>query len=108
MSIFIIHRVVISIPGVKMTRIIVMFESTEARLPPSAISEEEAEAFKEAITDFVESNPSVTWSGFYANADGVGIAEWEAPNTEAIEAFYDDLEGVSPDAIVEVEKIPIL
>lgn len=91
-----------------MARILVIFQSQEARLPPGEISEEEAEAFKGAITDFVEANPSVNWDGFYVNEDGVGIAEWNAPDADTIKSFYAELEGVSPDAIVEVEKIPIL
>lgn len=91
-----------------MALIITILLSENARIPPNEISEEEARLVTTAITDFVESHhSSVSWEWFYTNENGVGIIEWNAPNVDIVESFYEDIKVISPDAFVAVDKMPL-
>ena len=57
-----------------------------------------------AMEKYFKENPGVMFNGLWVNKEGVGICDWDAPNTELVKRFIESVGGAY-DEIVEVEKV---
>ncbi|MFW5965625.1 MAG: nickel-binding protein [Halodesulfurarchaeum sp.] len=89
-----------------MARIITMRYSDEGRLPDA--TEEQLEDLQANVVETVEQYDDVEFKGTFADENGMGICEWEAPDVETVEEIYVESGAVSvapSDEIIEVEQI---
>ena len=76
----------------------------KGKLPPSALTDEFKKQVGGAMEKYFEENPGVKFNGLWVNEEGVGICDWDAPDTESVKRFIDGVGGTY-DEIVAVEKV---
>ena len=89
-----------------MARIITMRYSEEGRLPDA--SREELEALQANVVETVAQYDDVEFKGTFANDEGMGICEWEAPDVETVVEIYEEsgaIDVAPSDEIIEVEQV---
>lgn len=87
-----------------MVKVLVIRYTESGRLKPSDITPEKKEEIVGKVQDFLKANPDVKFNGMYANDDGIGICDWEAPDAETVKKAVDAV-GAPYDAVVAVEKV---
>lgn len=90
-----------------MARIITMRYSEQGRLP-DATREQLEELQANVVETVAEYDDDVEFKGTFANADGMGICEWEAPDVATVEEIYEKsgaAEMAPSDEIIEVEQV---
>ena len=90
---------------VKMGRILVLHFTPEGRIQKPA-TPEQLKRFEEAFQEALIENPKVKYKGTFADKDGVGICDWQAPNAEAVENILKELK-LPYDAVVRVEELKL-
>ena len=86
-------------------RVLVIHCTEKGRLPK--LTPEQGEALKENLTKALEENPEVEYKGTWLNPDGIGICDFEAPNTEVIESIVKEKLKAPYDAVVAVEQLEL-
>ena len=89
-----------------MARIITMRYSDQGRLPDA--SREELEDLQENVVETVAAYDDVEFKGTFANAEGMGICEWEAPDVDTVVEIYEEsgaAEVAPSDEIIEVDQV---
>ena len=76
----------------------------KGKFPPSALTGEVKSQVGGALENYYKENPGVKFNGLYVNEEGVGMCQWDAPDTESVKRFFDSI-GETVDQIVAVEKI---
>jgi len=56
------------------------------------------------LENYYKENPGVKFKGLYVNEEGVGMCQWDAPDTDSVKRFFDSI-GETVDQIVAVKKI---
>lgn len=82
-------------------RILVLHCTKKGQLPLKQLNKDEL--LKKA-GEWLKANPDVKFNGTFANVDGVGICDWEAPSVKKVEEVIKAL-GVPYDAIVGVTQV---
>ncbi|QHS16521.1 DUF4242 domain-containing protein [haloarchaeon 3A1-DGR] len=91
-----------------MVKVIAIFQSDETKLPPGELSDDDLEHFHEDVHQVADENPGVEWNGLFLSEDGIGYADWEAPDVETLKPYYEvweEEDDVPIDSLVAVEKI---
>ncbi len=89
-----------------MARIITMRYSEEGRLPDA--SHDELEDLQANVVETVEKYDDVEFKGTFANDEGMGICEWEAPDVDTVVEIYEEsgaIEVAPSDEIIEVDQV---
>jgi hypothetical protein len=87
-----------------MAKVIEFHFTEKGRLPK--ISPTELEGFKKKFADILKDYPDVTYNGTYANAQGMGICDWDAPNAEVVKEIVMKALGAPPaDPVIVVERV---
>ena len=89
-----------------MARIITMRYSEEGRLPDA--TEEQLADLQQHVVETVAEYDDVEFLGTFANEEGMGICEWDAPDVETVEAIYEEsgaIDVAPSDEIIEVQQI---
>ncbi len=76
----------------------------KGKFPPSALTDEVKKQVGEALEKYIKENPEVKFNGLWVNEEGVGVCQWDSPDTESVKRFFDSI-GDTYDEIVAVEKI---
>ena len=84
-----------------MPRILVLRCTDKGKLPLKQINKDDL--LKKA-GDWLKANPDVKFNGTFANDDGMGICDWEAPNAGKVEEAVKAL-GVPYDTIIQVKQV---
>jgi hypothetical protein len=84
-----------------MARVLVIHYTDKGRLPLRQLNKDEL--LKKA-GEWLKANADVKFNGSFANSDGVGICDWEAPSTDKVKEAIEAL-GVPYDAIVAVNQV---
>lgn len=88
-----------------MVRVIV-FHTGEDKLPEA--SEEELKEIQEAVVGELEGYEDVKYNGTFADEEGMGFCDWEAPDADTVEKILEDsgvAEKVPNSGISEVEQV---
>ncbi|WP_071933381.1 nickel-binding protein [Halodesulfurarchaeum formicicum] len=89
-----------------MARIITMRYSDEGRLPDA--TQEQLEELQANVVETVSNYDDVEFKGTFANDEGMGICEWEAPDVATVEQIYEEsgaAEMAPSDEIIEVQQV---
>lgn len=87
-----------------MARIIVLHFTEEGRLPK--LSREELIDIRNKFLDVLKDYPDVHFNGTYVDENGMGICDWEAPNSEVVKEVVQKAIGPAPaDAFIEVSQV---
>ena len=84
-----------------MARVLAIHYTDRGRLPLKQINKDE---LLSKAGEWLKANPDVKFNGSFANNEGIGICDWEAPGTEKVKTAIETL-GVPYDTIVEVNKV---
>ncbi len=84
-----------------MARVLVIHYTDKGKLPLKQLNKDEL--LKKA-GEWLKANPDVKFNGSFANNDGVGICDWEAPSADKVKEAIEAL-GVPYDTIVEVNQV---
>ena len=76
----------------------------KGKFPPSALTDEVKKQVGEALEKYYKENPGVKFNGLWVNEEGVGVCQWDSPDTESVKRFFDSI-GDTYDEIVAVEKV---
>ena len=76
----------------------------KGKFPPSALTDEVKNQVGGALENYYKEKPGVKFKGLYVNEEGVGMCQWDAPDTDSVQRFFDSI-GETVDEIVAVEKI---
>jgi hypothetical protein len=76
----------------------------KGKFPPSALTDEVKEQVGGLLEEYYKENPGVKFNGLWVNEEGVGMCQWDSPDTESVKRFFDII-GETVDEIVAVEKI---
>ena len=76
----------------------------KGKVPPSALTDETKKQLDEALEKYSKENPGVKFNGLWVNEEGVGVCQWDSPDTESVKRFFDSI-GDTYDEIVAVEKV---
>jgi len=87
----------------KMVKVLVL-RHNKGKLPPSALTDEFKQQVGGAMEKYFKENPEVKFNGLWVNEEGVGICDWDAPDTGSVKRFIDGVGG-SYDEIIAVEKV---
>lgn len=87
-----------------MTKVLVIRYTEKGRIKPADITPEKKEEIVGKVQEFLEANPDVKFNGMYANEEGIGICDWEAPNAEIVKKAVDAV-GAPYDVVVEVKQV---
>lgn len=88
----------------KMAKVVVFHYTAEGRLPK--LSLEELENLKKMFDEVLKNYPDVKFNGTYVNEEGMGICDWEAPNTEVVKEIVNKVLGSPPkDPTIVVKKV---
>jgi hypothetical protein len=87
----------------KLVKVLVL-RHNKGKLPPSALTDDFKKQVGGAMEKYFKENPEVKFNGLWVNEEGVGICDWDAPNTELVKKFIDGVGG-SYDEIVAVKKV---
>jgi hypothetical protein len=84
---------------------IIEFHFTEkGRLPK--IGPEQVEGLKKKFAEILKEYPDVKYNGTYANAEGMGICDWDAPNADVVKEIVAKALGAPPaDPVIIVQKV---
>jgi hypothetical protein len=87
-----------------MAKVIEFHFTEKGRLPK--FSPEELEGFKKKFVEILKEYPDVTYNGTYANEEGMGICDWDAPNAEVVQEIVTKALGVPcADPVIVVQKV---
>ena len=84
-----------------MARVLVIHHTDKGKLPLKQLNKDE---LLSKAGEWLKANPDVKFNGSFANTDGVGICDWDAPSTEKVKVAIEAL-GVPYDTIVEVNQV---
>ena len=84
-----------------MARVLVIHYTDKGRLPLKQINKDELLG---KAGEWLKANPDVKFNGSFANNDGVGICDWDAPSAEKVKVAIEAL-GVPYDTITEVNQV---
>jgi hypothetical protein len=84
-----------------MARVLVIHYTNKGKLSFSKINQNEL-LFRAG--EWLKANPDVKFNGTFADKNGVGISDWEAPSIAKVKQAVDSLK-VPYDTIVEVTKV---
>jgi hypothetical protein len=76
----------------------------KGKSPPSALTDEVKKQLGGALEKYYKENPGVKFNGLWVNEEGVGVCQWDSPDTESVKRFFDSI-GEAYDEIVAVEKV---
>lgn len=76
----------------------------KGKFPPSALTDEVKKQLGETLKKYFKENPGVKFNGLWVNEEGVGVCQWDSPDTESVKRFFDSI-GEAYDEIVAVEKV---
>ena len=84
-----------------MARVLVIHHTDKGRLPLKQLNKDE---LLNKAGEWLKANPDVKFNGSFANSDGIGICDWEAPSADKVKVAIEAL-GVPYDTIVEVNQV---
>ena len=84
-----------------MARVLVVHYTDKGRLPLKQIDKDELLG---KAGEWLKANPDVKFNGSFANSDGIGICDWDAPSAEKVKVAIEAL-GVPYDTITEVNQV---
>jgi hypothetical protein len=82
-------------------RVLAIHYTDKGKLPLNRLNKNE---LLSKAGQWLKANPDVKFNGSFANSDGVGICDWDAPSAGKVKVAIEAL-GVPYDTIVEVNQI---
>ena len=84
---------------------VLLFHYTEGgRLPK--LSKKELEDIMKQFYEVLKGYPEVKFNGTYVDENGMGICDWDAPNTKVVKEIVEKVLGAPPaDLVIVVKRV---
>lgn len=86
-----------------MPKVLVIHYTESGRLP--RFTDEQKSEIQRKASEILKKYSEVKFNGSYADEDGVGICEFEAPNAEVVEKFCKELGAAPYDKVIIANKV---